>query len=98
MNERPADPPHPEIRRSWARSDRPVPRRILRPLQEFLESSTASGLVLVGAAAVALAWVNSPWDAAYHALFSTEISVGVGGLAVAGDLHFVESRDDDAIS
>jgi len=44
--------------------------------------------VLVAAAAVALAWVNSPWDAAYHALFSTEISVGVGGLAVAGDLHF----------
>ena len=44
--------------------------------------------MLVGAAVVALAWVNSPWDGAYHALFSTQISVGVGGLAVAGDLHF----------
>ena len=88
MNERPAEPPHPEIRRPWARSDRPVPRRILRPLQEFLETSTAGALVLLGAVVVALAWANSPWDGAYHALFATQVSVGVGDLAVVGDLHF----------
>ena len=88
MNERPAEPPHPEIRRPWARSDRPVPRRILRPLQEFLETSTAGALVLLGAVVVALAWANSPWDGAYHALFSTQVSVGIGDLAVVGDLHF----------
>jgi NhaA family Na+:H+ antiporter len=78
----------PEIKRTWARSDRPVPRRILRPLQEFLETSTASGLVLLGGVVVALAWANSPWDGAYRSLFSTRISVGVGALGVAGDLHF----------
>jgi Na+:H+ antiporter, NhaA family len=88
VNERPAEPPDPEIRRPWARSDRPVPRRILRPLQEFLETSTAGALVLLGAVVVALAWANSPWDDAYLALFSTEVSVGVGDLAVVGDLHF----------
>ena len=82
MNERPdAPPPHPDIRRPWSRSDRPVPRRILRPLQEFLETSTASGLVLLAGVVVALAWVNSPWVGSYDALFSTHISVGIADLA-----------------
>lgn len=89
MNERPDAPPtHPDIRRPWSRSDRPVPRRIVRPLQEFLETSTASGLVLLAGVVVALAWVNSPWVGSYHALFSTRISVGIADLRVAGDLHF----------
>jgi NhaA family Na+:H+ antiporter len=44
--------------------------------------------VLLGGVVLALAWANSPWEGGYHALFSTRISVGVGGLAVAGDLHF----------
>jgi Na+:H+ antiporter, NhaA family len=89
VNERPdAPPPHPDIRRPWSRSDRPVPRRILRPLQEFLETSTASGLVLLAGVVVALAWVNSPWVGSYDALFSTRISVGIADLRVAGDLHF----------
>jgi len=89
VTERPAaPPPHPDIRRSWARSDRPVPRRILRPLQEVLETSTASGLVLLGGVIIALAWVNSPWAGSYDALFSTRISVGIADLRVAGDLHF----------
>ena len=44
--------------------------------------------MLLGAVVVALAWANSPWDGAYHALFATQVSVGVGDLAVVGDLHF----------
>ena len=89
MNERPdVPPPHPDIRRPWARSDRPVPRRILRPLQEFLETSTAGGLVLLAGVVVALAWVNSPWAGSYDALFSTRLSVGIADLRVEGDLHF----------
>jgi NhaA family Na+:H+ antiporter len=69
------------------RPGRPVPR-LLRPLQEFLETSTASGVVLLGAVVVAIAWVNSPWGASYASLFATPISIGIGDLAVAGDLHF----------
>ena len=57
-------------------------------LQEFLETSTASGLVLLAAVVAALAWVNSPWDGAYRTLFSTRFSIGSGDLAVAGDLRF----------
>ena len=87
MNERPGARQNPEIKAPWSRSDRPVPRRLLRPLQEFLETSTASGVVLLGAVVVALGWVNSPWDGAYLSLFATPISVGVGDLVVSGDLH-----------
>jgi NhaA family Na+:H+ antiporter len=60
----------------------------VRPLQEFLETSTASGLVLLGAVVLALAWANSPWDGSYTSLLAMRISVGVGDLTVAGDLHF----------
>ena len=88
MNEPSGPRPDPEIRSTWSRSDRPVPRRLLRPLQEFLETSTASGVVLLGAVIVALAWVNSPWGASYSSLFATQVSIRVGDLAVTGDLHF----------
>jgi Na+:H+ antiporter, NhaA family len=88
VNERPGPRPDPEIRSPWSRSDRPVPRRLLRPLQEFLETSTASGVVLLGAVIAALAWVNSPWRGSYSSLFATPVSVGVGDLTVTEDLHF----------
>lgn len=88
MNERPGPDQDPEIKAPWSRSDRPVPRRLLRPLQEFLETSTASGVVLLGAVIVALVWVNSPWDGSYSSLLATPISVGAGDLMVAEDLHF----------
>jgi NhaA family Na+:H+ antiporter len=88
VNARPGPEHHPEIRSPWSRSDRPVPRRLLRPLQEFLETSTASGLVLLGAVVVALGWVNSPWEAAYSSLLATSVTVGIGDLIVAEDVHF----------
>ena len=88
MNERPGPGQDPEIEASGSRSNRPIPRRLLRPLQEFLETSTASGVFLLGAVVVALVWVNSPWDESYFSLFATPISVGAGDLQVAGDLHF----------
>ena len=48
-----------EIRPAWARSDRFLPRAVLRPLQEFLDTSTASGILLLSAVLVALVWANS---------------------------------------
>ena len=38
-------------------------RRLSAPLREFLHEEAAGGLVLMVAAAVALAWTNSPWRA-----------------------------------
>ena len=46
---------------------RPMAARI-EPLLEFLRSESAGGAVLIAAAAVAIAWANSPFAPAYAAL------------------------------
>jgi Na+:H+ antiporter, NhaA family len=88
VNERPGPPDEPEFEEPLRRSDARVPRRLLRPLQEFLETSTSSGVVLLGAVVVALVWVNSPWSGSYSSLLATRIAVGAGEHAVVGDVHF----------
>lgn len=90
MSERPAGAPHPEIKTSWSTSDRPVPRRVLRPLQEFLSTSTASGTLLLLAALMALAWANSPWGDAYERLWRTPAELRLGSWVLGHDLrHWV---------
>jgi NhaA family Na+:H+ antiporter len=76
-----------EVRLSWARSDRPLPRRILRPLQELLSSSTAGAGLLLAAAAVALVWANSPLRGSYADLWGTDLVVGAGRWAIREDLR-----------
>ena len=39
-----------------------------------------SGLLALVAAVVALVWANSPWQASYYALWSTELNVELGDL------------------
>ena len=61
-----AGPPTPEARPpavepTWSRSERAVPRVFLRPLQEFLKTSTSGAILLFAAVVVALLWANSPW-------------------------------------
>ncbi len=60
---------------------------MLRPLQEFLFSSTAGAAVLLAAAAVALIWANSPFRASYTELWGTDLVVGVGRWAIREDLR-----------
>ena len=40
----------------------------LGPVQRFLATESASGVILMAAAAVAFAWANSPWAGGYAAL------------------------------
>ena len=90
VDERPDTQPHPDIRLPWSRSDRPVPRRVLRPLQEFLSTSTASGTLLLFAALAALAWANSPWGSVYEDLWSTPLELSFGDWVIGEDLrHWV---------
>jgi Na+:H+ antiporter, NhaA family len=89
MPERQPRPPHPELRPPWSRSDRFVPRRVVRPLQEFLATSTAGGLILAVGVLVALVWANSPWRSSYRSLLGTRFVVGVAGFGVSGDLRFL---------
>jgi NhaA family Na+:H+ antiporter len=57
-----------------------------RPVERFLAIEAASGILLLVAAAVALAWANSPWSASYSALWHTPIGIRIGGLAFERDL------------
>jgi Na+:H+ antiporter, NhaA family len=79
----------PLLRTPWSRSDRPVPRVVLRPLQEFLQTQNAGGLLLVGAVLVALAWANSPWSGSYERLWHTQVTIRAGARAVDGDLRLL---------
>jgi NhaA family Na+:H+ antiporter len=60
--------------------------RLLRPFQAFFELEAAGGLVLLACAAVAIVWANSPLAAEYRALWSTPLTVGLGGLALSKPL------------
>jgi Na+:H+ antiporter, NhaA family len=73
------------------RAEQPGPvRRALGPLAEFLREEAAGGVVLLGAAVVALVWANSPERDAYASLWETEVRLGIGSAAIEEDLrHWV---------
>jgi NhaA family Na+:H+ antiporter len=73
------------------RAEQPGPvRRALGPLAEFLHEEAAGGVVLLGAAVVALVWANSPERDAYASLWDTELRLGIGAVAIEEDLrHWV---------
>jgi len=49
-----------------------------RPLESFLRIEAASGILLLVAAAVALAWANSPWSQSYLEFWHTPLGIRVG--------------------
>lgn len=61
--------------------------QLARPLRDFLATEAGSAGLLLAATAVALVWANSPWSAAYAALWSTELSVRLGSQTLTMDLH-----------
>ena len=58
-------------------SNAPLPKRLVRPLEEFLSTETLGGLLLVAAAIVALIWANLP-SSSYVDFWSTHIAISVG--------------------
>jgi len=60
---------------------------VLQPLQSFLAEETASALLLLTAAVVALVWVNSPWGGTYDRLWHMELSIGLGDWRISEDLR-----------
>jgi Na+:H+ antiporter, NhaA family len=69
----------------------PPPRRLPAPLREYLGAEAAGGVVLMAAAALALGWANSPWQAAYHGLWETPLAVQFGRFSIEADLrHWVD--------
>ena len=77
-------------RRPWLGPHRPVLHRLMKPIIEVLHIEAAGGVVLLAAAVAALVWANSPWQAAYESLWSTEARIEIGGLQLTEDLrHWV---------
>jgi Na+:H+ antiporter, NhaA family len=75
------------VRSTWSRSDRPIPRRVVRPLQAFLAEEAAGGTVLLAAALVALAWANGPWRSSYEEVWQTVLSVHLGPWEITESLR-----------
>ena len=73
----------------WARSDRVVPRVVVQPVERFLHTEAASGIVLVLAALVAVVWANSGWAASYEQLWSTSFDVSIGSFGFHEHLRHV---------
>jgi NhaA family Na+:H+ antiporter len=57
---------------------RSVVARLLTPVQAFINTESASGVILIAAAVVAFAWANSPWAGSYFALLEVPLRVGLG--------------------
>jgi Na+:H+ antiporter, NhaA family len=56
--------------------------RLLTPVQELINTESASGVILIAAAVVAFAWANSPWAPSYFAILEVEVRVGAGAWAL----------------
>ncbi|MBA2239856.1 MAG: Na+/H+ antiporter NhaA [Solirubrobacterales bacterium] len=72
--------------RPWLRSDQPVPRRLVRPVERFLSVEAGSGSVLLLAAVAALIWANVSAEG-YEGFWGTEISLTAGSLELTESLR-----------
>ena len=62
-------------------------RNLETPLRSFLSTETGSAAVLLGAAVAALVWVNVD-AASYERVWSTTLSIRIGGHGVTHDLQY----------
>ncbi|WP_202901904.1 Na+/H+ antiporter NhaA [Thermogemmatispora carboxidivorans] len=74
--------------RQGAEDQRSLVRRLpLLPFQEFAQTETASGFLLVSALLLGFLWANSPWSASYFHLLEIPLTVGVAGTQLDYPLH-----------
>jgi NhaA family Na+:H+ antiporter len=75
------------------RSDKtssPVKSVIVEPLQAFMHTEVAGGLLLLMAAIVALVWANSPAHESYERLWETHLGISIGPFTIEEELrHWV---------
>ncbi len=63
-----------------------------RGVRQFFRTEQAGALVLLAAAVAALVWANSSWEHSYASLWSTEVTVQMGGTAMHADLRHVVNK------
>ncbi|MBX2941332.1 MAG: Na+/H+ antiporter NhaA [Cyclobacteriaceae bacterium] len=64
-----------------------VDRLIIEPSTRFINSSSASGIVLFSSAILAMVIANSPWSDAYHAIWKYQFIIGFDEFVISKDLH-----------
>ena len=74
--------------RPWLRSERPIPRRVVRPVERFLSEEVGSGSLLLAAALIALIWSNVATDS-YDEFWTTAVTLEIGSLSFDEDLRHV---------
>jgi NhaA family Na+:H+ antiporter len=78
-----------EFRRPWLRSERPVVRRLARPVERFVRLEAGSALILLAAAIAALVWANVS-SSGYESFWGENLTISVGGHELSLDLrHWV---------
>jgi NhaA family Na+:H+ antiporter len=65
--------------RTWIHSDRPVPRRFVRPALRFTRIEAAGGVIMLAAAVIALIWANGPFGDSYERFWETHFELSIGG-------------------
>ncbi|GAB3527005.1 sodium/proton antiporter NhaA [Pontibacter brevis] len=56
----------------------PLIRRIVYPLQQFIQAESFSGILLMFVTLIALAWANSPWADSYVETWNTPLTIAFG--------------------
>ena len=78
--------PSDQFRKPWARSERAVPRLVIRPLERYLQRETGSASLLMASAAIALVWANLGPDS-YERVWTSVVSIDIGALRIEEDLR-----------
>lgn len=81
----PLDHPRPQRPGSLAS----ISRRLLKPLERFLQVEASSGIVLLAAAVAAMLWANSPWHTSYESLWHLAIKLPFGARDWVISTHFL---------
>jgi Na+/H+ antiporter NhaA len=67
-------------RTAWARN-------VAAPVRDFLNTESGSAIVLLAATVTALLWANSPWSSSYESVWTTKLSIQLGGDGISLDLR-----------
>ena len=67
-------------RTAWARS-------LATPVRDFLTTETGSAAVLLAAVIIALIWANLPSSDSYESLWTTKLTIQLGGGEISADLR-----------
>jgi Na+/H+ antiporter NhaA len=62
-------------------------RNLAAPVRDFLSRETGSASILLLATLAALIWANSPWRHSYQTLWSTTLSIHLGGGQISASLR-----------